>query len=203
MSPDEAPARLARWTHGLRRRVVSAWYRARHRRIGFGRGCDIRAGFTGGVRRGGVIRFGERCVLDRGMTVESSGVLTVGDRVVFGHRCTVAACETVEIGEDTMIGELVSIRDHDHAFDDLDRPVREQGVVVAPVRIGRDVWIGGKATVLKGVTIGDQAVIGANAVVTADVPARAIAAGVPARVIGQRGSDQSTPPRPATETGVA
>jgi hypothetical protein len=64
--------------------------------------------------------------------------------------------------------------------------IREQGVVVAPVRIGRNVWIGSKATVLKGVSIGDNAVIGANAVVTRDIPANAVAAGIPARVLRMR-----------------
>jgi acetyltransferase-like isoleucine patch superfamily enzyme len=53
----------------------------------------------------------------------------------------------------------------------------------APIRIGRNVWIGGKATITKGVTIGDNAIIGANAVVTHDVPMNAVAVGVPARVI--------------------
>ena len=89
----------------------------------------------------------------------------------------------VVIGEDCLIAELVSIRDHDHRFADLDVPIRAQGADVAEVNIGRNVWIGSKATVLKGVTIGDDAIVGAGAVVTRDVPANAIVIGVPARVV--------------------
>ncbi|MCC6484204.1 MAG: acyltransferase [Armatimonadetes bacterium] len=120
------------------------------------------------------------------MTIECYGSLDIGPRTIFGHHCTLAVRESLIIGEDCLIAELVSIRDHDHRCDDLTIPFREQGAVVAPVRIGRNVWLGSKATVLKGVTIGDNAVIGANAVVTRDIPANAIAVGVPARVIRMR-----------------
>jgi acetyltransferase-like isoleucine patch superfamily enzyme len=60
---------------------------------------------------------------------------------------------------------------------------------VAPVRIGRNVWLGAKVTVSKGVAIGDNAIVGANAVVTHDIPPNAIAAGVPARIIRMRGEE--------------
>jgi acetyltransferase-like isoleucine patch superfamily enzyme len=135
---------------------------------------------------GGHVSIGDRCILDRDMTIECRGSLTVGDRTIFGHHCTLAASESIEIGEDCLIAEMVSIRDHDHRFDRLDVPVREQGSVSAPVRIGRNVWLGAKVTVVKGVTIGDNAIVGANAVVTRDIPANAIAVGVPARVIRMR-----------------
>ena len=132
------------------------------------------------------IRFGECCVLDRNMVVECEGTLYVGDRVIFGHHCTLAAQESVVIGADTLIAEMVSIRDHDHCFARTDIPIREQGVNTAPVVIGQNVWIGAKVTVVKGVHIGDNAIIGANAVVTRDIPAGAIAVGVPARVVRLR-----------------
>ena len=90
------------------------------------------------------------------------------------------------IGDDCLLAEMVSIRDHDHNFARLDVPIRQQGATCAPVKIGRDVWLGAKVTVLKGVSIGDGAIIGANSVVTRDVPPRAIAVGSPARVIKMR-----------------
>ncbi len=125
-------------------------------------------------------------MLDHDLTVEIDGCLIVGDRVIFGHHCTVAAFDRIEIGDDTMLAEMVSIRDHDHAFGRTDVPYREQGHVAAPVRIGRNVWVGAKVTILKGVTIGDNAIVGANAVVTRDLPANSTAVGIPARVIRQR-----------------
>ena len=122
-------------------------------------------------------------MLDNDLTVECLGRLSVGAHVIFGHHCTLAARDRIEIGDDCMIAELVSIRDHDHAFGSTAGPYREQGFVCAPVRIGRNVWLGGKVTICKGVNIGDNAVIGANAVVTKDIPANCIAGGVPARII--------------------
>jgi acetyltransferase-like isoleucine patch superfamily enzyme len=81
---------------------------------------------------------------------------------------------------------MVSIRDHDHDFSLLDVPTVDQGATVSDVVIGYNVWLGSKVTVLKGVTIGDNAIVGAGGVVSRDVPANAIAAGVPAHVLRYR-----------------
>jgi len=185
--PPPLPLRAA---SGLLRRGRLLWARLLHPRARFGRGCDVRPGLELRVGRAGVVTFGEGCVLDKQATIEVHGTLTVGSRTIFGHHCTLAACESIVIGPDCLIAEMVSIRDHDHCFDSLAIPVREQGAVSAPVRIGRNVWIGAKATIIRGVTIGDDAVIGANAVVTRDVPARAVAVGIPARVARFRGDPE-------------
>jgi acetyltransferase-like isoleucine patch superfamily enzyme len=150
--------------------------------VSFGRGCDVRSGLYLYLAPGAKASFGPACVIDRGMSVEVFGELSVGSRTIFGHHCTLASRSLVTIGEDCLIAELVSIRDHDHCFDRLDIPTREQGMKIAPVSIGNNVWIGAKVTIAKGVTIGDNAIIGANAVVTHDIPANAIAMGIPARV---------------------
>ncbi len=173
---------IRRLSRALWRRVRLIYLRVRYPRARFGSCCDIRAGFNLLLGEKGCLIVGRRCVLDRAMTVECHGRMTIGERVVFGHHCTLAALEEVTIGDNCMIAEQVSIRDHDHRFDS-EGPVRTQGFKVAPVRIGRNVWIGAKATITRGVTIGDNAVIGANAVVTRDIPAQAVAVGVPARVI--------------------
>lgn len=159
---------------------------ARSPRARFGAGCDVRRDLEVRVEGDGRITVGAGCVLDRGLVLWSAGLLRVGPRTVFGHHCTVAAAESVTIGADCLIAEGVSIRDHDHAFDRLDVTVREQGRRTAAVCIGSDVWLGAKATVVRGVTIGDHAVIGAGAVVTHDVPAYAVALGVPARIVSDR-----------------
>jgi len=139
------------------------------------------------MSEGGHISFGTGCVLDQDLTVESSGSLRVGNGTIFGHHCTLGVKEAVVIGDDCLIAEMVSIRDHDHRFDlSLDIPVRDQGFDCRPVYIGRNVWLGCKVTVIKGVTIGDNVIVGANSVVTRDIPNNAVAVGAPARVIRYR-----------------
>ena len=170
----------------LRRRVGLVLTRIRHPRVAFGPLCDVRRGARFAVTRGADVRFGAGCVLDYGFTLESMGRLEVGERTVFGHHCTVAAESSVVIGSDCLFGELVSVRDHDHAFDRPDIEILHQGRSIAPVVIGDDVWVGGKATITRGVTIGDGAVVGAHAVVTHDLPAGCVSVGVPARIVRMR-----------------
>ena len=176
----------------LRRRLGLAVVRALHPRVSFGPRCDVRSGAHFTVATGAEVRFGAGCVLDYGFNLESAGRLVVGDRTVFGHHCTVAADAEVVIGRDCLFGEMVSIRDHDHAFDGSDTPILDQGRATAPVRIGDDVWVGAKASITRGVTIGSGSVIGAHAVVTHDLPAGCVAVGVPARVVRMRGEGGST-----------
>ncbi|PJK27986.1 acyltransferase [Minwuia thermotolerans] len=94
--------------------------------------------------------------------------------------------EKVEIGANVMLAPRVYLLDVDHRFERRDIPISKQGYLVRPVRIEDDVWIGTGAVITKGVTIGRGAIIGANSVVTRDVPAYAIAAGVPAMVVKGR-----------------
>jgi acetyltransferase-like isoleucine patch superfamily enzyme len=91
------------------------------------------------------------------------------------------------IGNHVLIGQSVNIHSEEHTFADPGLRIDQQGIAYQCVVIQDDVWIGSKATILAGVTIGQGAVIGANAVVTRSVPAYAVAVGVPARVIGIRG----------------
>ena len=102
----------------------------------------------------------------------------------------VVAMESIEIGDDTRTGERVSVRDHDHRFDQPGMKIKDQGYVVAGIKIGRDCWLGCNSVVLKGVSIGDGSIIGAGAVVTKSIPPNSIALGVPAKVVRSRtGSD--------------
>jgi acetyltransferase-like isoleucine patch superfamily enzyme len=182
-------SRGAAW---LRRKALGLLARTRYPGVSFGTGCDVRSGLHLTVSPGARVAFGPGTVLDRGLTVECHGTLEVGRRTVFGHHVTIGVRDRVTIGEACLIAEMVSIRDHDHRFHDLDRPILDQGAESAPVTIGHGVWIGAKATVVKGVTIGDDAVIGAGAVVTRDVPSRAVALGVPARVVRYRDGSPAT-----------
>jgi acetyltransferase-like isoleucine patch superfamily enzyme len=108
----------------------------------------------------------------------SNGSLVIGERVFINTGSTVVATHRIEIGDDCRIGDLVAIFDTDHHSLEPSRPIRQ-----APVRLGANVWIGRSAIILPGVTIGDHAAIAAGSVVTGDVPARTLVAGVPARPI--------------------
>lgn len=171
---------------GLARRVRLRFLRLRTPNARFGAGCDVRQDVRFEVGPTGKVDVGSRTVLDIGFTAEVQGRLQIGQRVTFGHHVTLGVASDLEIGDDSLIGELCSIRDHDHAFDDPSRPIREQGRTVAAVRLGRDVWLGSRVTVTAGVTIGDGTVVGAGSVVTGNLPAGVVAAGAPARVLRKR-----------------
>lgn len=109
----------------------------------------------------------------------------IGSDSYIGAGAVIAASELITIGRDALIAEYVTIRDQDHEFESHG-PTRLAGMRTAPIHIGDNVWIGAKATITRGVTIGDNAVVGANSVVTGDVPADAVYAGAPARLIRMR-----------------
>jgi acetyltransferase-like isoleucine patch superfamily enzyme len=96
----------------------------------------------------------------------------------------VAAHELVEIGEHCMLANGCFVTDADHRFDDPDKPVPWQGFTSkGPTRIGANVWCGANVVITSGVSVGERCVIGANSVVTCDIPPFSIAAGAPATVL--------------------
>jgi len=112
------------------------------------------------------------------------GRVVIGDRAHVEGYFSLSAADSVEIGHDVLIGANVAIRDHDHGTSMAGVHPLRQPLIVAPVKIGDYCWLGQNSVILKGVTIGPRAVVGANAVVTRSVPAGAIVGGVPARQIG-------------------
>ncbi len=117
------------------------------------------------------------------------GNLRIGDKAVFGKDNTVNCYLDIEFGEASLVADWVYICDFDHAFDDINVPIKDQGIVKAPVRIGPDVWLGQKASVLKGVTVGEGSVVAAHALVNTDIPPYSVAVGTPARVVKNRLED--------------
>jgi acetyltransferase-like isoleucine patch superfamily enzyme len=145
--------------------------------------CDGRVHVSGTSN----IKLGKRCRL--GMDVElrtvEAGRIQIGEDTRLNRGCTLTSYTQIRIEDFTIIGEFVSIRDANHGLK-RGEPMRYQPHTSKPILIGRDVWIGRGSCILPGVTIGEGAVIGANSVVTGDIPDFAIAAGIPARVIKMR-----------------
>lgn len=143
-----------------------------------------------GVRIGSNTSLGRNLWLHCGGTPEddSHGFFSIGDHSYIGCNAVLGAGGGIRIGNNVLIGQCVNLHAENHRFADSARLIREQGLSHKGIVIEDDVWIGSKATILDGVTVGAGAVIGAGAVVTSSVPAYAIVAGVPARMIGSRKS---------------
>ncbi|MFJ3044732.1 sugar O-acetyltransferase [Herbaspirillum chlorophenolicum] len=110
----------------------------------------------------------------------SGSDLAIGRNVFINQNCTIYDLGGVDIGDDVLIGPNVSIITSGHP---LEPSQRHAAVVAKPIRIERNVWIGAGATIIGGVTVGENSVIGAAAVVTRDVPPNTLVGGNPARVI--------------------
>jgi acetyltransferase-like isoleucine patch superfamily enzyme len=114
------------------------------------------------------------------------GEIRIGAKTVIGQECTISCYQHVSIGRECIVADRAMFIDFDHGMAEVERPIRAQGIYKRDVRVGHNVWIGYGACFLRGVTVGDNSVVGTYAVVTKDVPANAVVAGVPARVVRMR-----------------
>lgn len=179
------------WYH-LVRYARFARFRLRHPRVvteGFvflGRGIEVEAHeWAGQIVLGPWVHLGDRTKLRA-----HNGVLRLGEKVVLGSDNTVNAHLDIEIGAATLISDWVYICDFDHRTAEPGRPIKDQGLVLSPVRIGPGTWIGTKVTVLRGSDVGAGSVLAAHAVVRGEAPPGSILAGVPARVVRRRPVDE-------------
>jgi carbonic anhydrase/acetyltransferase-like protein (isoleucine patch superfamily) len=140
----------------------------------------------------GRIVIGSHCSLDTmaRLFAANRAVLLLEENVAIGPYNIINAFDDCTIRRNSMLGPFVNINCADHGLG-LGEPMRFQEGSYGPVLIGEDCWIGSHAVILKGVTIGDGAVVAAGAVVTGDVPAYAVVGGVPAKVIGDRRRGQA------------
>lgn len=167
-------------------RVSPGAYLKGHGNIRLGDKCKIHDAASLDASRGPGIDLGKQVTVNRYAYLQGdNGGIRLGDRVEINNFSIVNGTGGVDVGDDTLIGPGVRIVSYQHQYA-AGATIRSQPTVAAPIRIGRDVWIGANAVILAGITIGDGAVVGAGAVVTRDVADNAIVVGVPARPMKER-----------------
>lgn len=130
--------------------------------------------------------------LGDGVMIRESAVINAhGGEVVLGHGSFVGPCSVLQgprlmIGSQVMLGGGVKIYSSNHVYEDVLRPMKEQGETSKGIEIADDVWIGAGAVILDGVRLGRGCIVGGGAVVTRDIPEFAVAVGNPARIIKHR-----------------
>jgi acetyltransferase-like isoleucine patch superfamily enzyme len=143
------------------------------------------------IGRAGAIRFGRFVWIGDGSKIRChEGLVEIGEKTVIGQECTISAYQRVRIGEQCVIADRAMFIDFDHGVVEVERPIRVQGIYKRDVEVGSNVWVGYGACILRGVRVGDNSIIGTNAVVTKDVPANAVVAGAPGRVVRMREAPQ-------------
>lgn len=118
-----------------------------------------------------------------GQVCIASPVVSIGDRCLIGRGSGIVGHFSIIIGDDVWTGHHVYITDQNHGYEDVSKPIAQQTQPERPVVIGDGSWLGHGTVVLPGVTIGRHCVVGANSVVTHDVPDFSVAVGSPARVV--------------------
>jgi acetyltransferase-like isoleucine patch superfamily enzyme len=154
--------------------------------------CFIGPGVRFEIGRDATVHLGRWSWIGHGCKVRvHEGELRVGAKTVFGQECTISGFKHISIGRECIIADRVMLIDFDHGVVEVERPIREQGIYKRDVHVGHNVWIGYGACVLRGVTVGDNSVVGTSSVVTADVPANAVVGGNPAKLIRMRLAPQT------------
>ena len=187
----ELLARARLWAQKWRwyQRNALPWNRARIHLHALRAGAFIRWPVHGDVLTAlddGRLTLGEHALLEPGvwLTAPAPARIRIGSGTFLNLGVMVAAMDLVEIGDHCMLANGCFVTDSNHRFDDPEMPVPWQGFTSrGPTRIGDNVWLGANVVVTSGVTIGERCVVGANSVVTADLPPFSVAVGAPARVV--------------------
>jgi acetyltransferase-like isoleucine patch superfamily enzyme len=158
----------------------------------FGKRLELQVG------KRGTLRFGRFVWVGDGTKIRvHEGEVEIGAKTVLGQECTISAYKHVRIGEQCVIADRAMFIDFDHGIVEVERPIRVQGIYKRPVDVGSNVWIGYGACILRGVAVGDNAVLGTYSVLTKDIPANAVVGGVPGRILRMREAPETLRwPRP-------
>ena len=161
-------------------RVKRAWYRLRYPRLTLGRDVQIRGRIR--LRRGVTVHIGDRCRLNKLVRFAGPGQVRIGaDCLVNGS--WIGCWTTVEVGAGSMLSDCELVDNTFHNLDPARRHAAPSPSTRAPITVGENVWVGAGALVLKGVTIGRDAVVGAACVVRSDVPPRVVVIGNPQQIV--------------------
>jgi acetyltransferase-like isoleucine patch superfamily enzyme len=195
------PAALLRFlrAHGMlnaryaRLLVRLAWLKLRWRgRLETDGLCFVGPGVKLEIGRDAVLRLGRWSWIGHGTKIRAhEGLVEIGAKTVLGQECTISAFQHVSIGRECVVADRVMLIDFDHGVVEVERPIRLQGIYKRDVRVGHNCWIGYGACLLRGVTVGDNAIVGTLTVVTKDVPDNAVVAGAPARLLRMRPAPRS------------
>jgi acetyltransferase-like isoleucine patch superfamily enzyme len=154
--------------------------------------CFVCPGVRFEIGRGATLRIGRWAWIGDGSKIRvHEGEVSIGAKTVMGQECTISAYQHVEIGRECIVADRVMLIDFDHGVVEVERPIRLQGIYKRDVRVGHNVWIGYGACILRGVSVGDNSIVGTSTVVTRDVPENTVVAGSPARVIRMRDAPRS------------
>ena len=187
-----------RWV--IRHRAYTPWYLVRYARLLRFRLANPHVVLRGMVFLGkrvelharpgyGRLEIGRWVHIGDGNSIRChEGSLRIGDKVVFGKDNTVNCYLDVEIGAATIVADWVYVTDFDHRIEDVTVPIKDQGIVKTPVRIGPGCWLGVKSSVLRGTVIGADSVLAAHAVARGSYPELSVIVGVPGRAIRDRGT---------------
>ncbi len=149
--------------------------------------CFICPGVKLEIGRDAVLRIGRWAWLGHGCKIRvHEGEVSIGAKTVIGQECTISAFQHVSIGRECIVADRVMLIDFDHGVTEVERPIRLQGIYKRDVDVGHNVWIGYGACILRGVTVGNNSIIGTSSVVTRSFGENAVLAGAPARLLRMR-----------------
>ncbi|HUB75076.1 MAG TPA: DapH/DapD/GlmU-related protein [Solirubrobacteraceae bacterium] len=186
---------------GGRWRFVESRCSIRHRRhltVGSGSVLEHGARLSCLSRRG--IKIGNRVTIGKYSLIECTSVLwhlgeglAIGDGSSIGDYSFIGCAGGVVIGSNVLMGQRVSFHSQNHNFEDITRPIREQGVTDSQIVVGDDCWLGSGSIILSGVELGPGSVVAAGSVVNRSFGPKSVVAGVPARLVRLRdGTDNGT-----------
>src|SRR3954452_5720283 len=143
---------IARW----------AWLKLRWRgRLQTDGLCFVGPGVELEIGRDAVVKLGRWSWIGHGTKIRAhEGVVEIGAKSVLGQECTISSFQRVSIGRECIVADRVMLIDFDHGVVEEDRPIRVQGIYKRDVRVGNNVWVGYGAAFLRGVTVGDNAIVG-------------------------------------------